>query len=117
VGQDGAPPPCEEAWGSLNRPSAPLRIEVVNFLNPLRRSRGTLERDAIASATEQPELGLRVVTLPYLVALKLRAGGPGDYRDVAELLKVKQPLETEELKALCARHKLGGALDRILSEL
>jgi hypothetical protein len=96
------------------RPPNAMRIEVVNFLNPLRRPRGTLEREAIESATEQPDLGLRVVDLPHLVALKLRAGGPGDIRDVVELLRIKHPAE---VKSVCDRHKLGGALERVLAEL
>lgn len=108
-------PDAEDPLGGLLRVSPPraMPIEVVNFLNPLRRPRGTLAREALASAMEQPDLGLRVVDLPHLVALKLKAGGPGDYRDVVELLRIRQP---PELKALCARHKLSKELERVLAE-
>src|SRR6185436_12575791 len=109
-------PDADDPLGGLLRMSPPsaMSIEVVNFLNPLRRSRGTLEREALASAIEQPDLGLRVVDLPHLVALKLKAGGPGDLRDVGELLRIKRPPEVE---AVCARHKLGKELARVLAEL
>jgi hypothetical protein len=69
---------------------------------------------ALTSAVEHPDLGLRVVDLPHLVALKLKAGGPGHIRDVMELLRIKHPPEVE---TVCARHKLGDELDRVLAEL
>ncbi|HYV46779.1 MAG TPA: hypothetical protein VFA20_18070 [Myxococcaceae bacterium] len=109
-------PDADDPLGGLLRVSPPsaMPIEVVNFLNPLRRSRGTLEREALASASEQPDLGLRVVDFPHLVALKLKAGGPGDVRDVLELLRIKHP---PDVKAVCVRHRLGSELERVLAEL
>src|SRR3954470_11164460 len=63
-------PDADDPIGGLLMVTPPraMRIEVVNFLNPLRRSRGTLEREAIETAAEQPDLGLRVVDFPHLVA-------------------------------------------------
>jgi hypothetical protein len=97
-------------------------IEVVNFYNPWPESRdaSVLAREALREARIQlsPESPLRVVSLPYLIALKLYAGGWKSKGDVVELLeRNRDRMDVAELRDVCNRHGLGPALEPLLQEL
>jgi hypothetical protein len=61
---------------------------------------------------------LPVVSWPYLVLLKLYAGGPQDLLDAREVLRARAPSEADvnALKALATRFGLGEALAGLLQE-
>lgn len=92
-------------------------IQVVNFLNPLG---GAVNPGPEAVREARPSLvpgsGLRVVTLPHLVALKLYAGGAKSKLDVVELLARNRPLDLDAVRGVCRRFGLEAALDRLLAE-
>lgn len=92
-------------------------IQVVNFLNPYNRHAARLAEEAIQSAEDMPDVRARVVTVPYLVALKLYAGGRRNETDVLELLERNPQVTLEEVRAVCERHRLGEKLEPLLSEL
>ena len=96
-------------------------IEVVNFQNPWPGARDAtvLAREALREArlTLGPESPLQVVPLPYLIALKLYAGGRKSELDVVELLEHnREHLNVAELRDVCGRHGLGAALEPLLKE-
>lgn len=98
------------------------RIEVVNFQNPWPGAKDAtvLAREALQEATLplSPGSPLKVVSLPYLIALKLFAGGWKSKTDVVELLeRNRQRLNVAELRDLCGQHGLGQALEPLLQEL
>ncbi len=80
-------------------------VQVVNYANPFRPGTGALAEEAIQTATTRLE-SLRVVDLPYLVALKLYAGGAKSKLDVVELLDRNPAADRDEIAALCKRHGL-----------
>lgn len=94
-------------------------VQVVNFLNPLSVRGTTLGKEAIEDAKSGLIEGssMRVVSLRYLIALKLYAGGPRNRNDVIELIERHQPLDPAPIREVCARHGLAGELDSILSDL
>jgi len=77
-------------------------VQVVNFLNPLSRRRNP-GSEAVRTATAGAVAGspLRLVTLPYLIALKLYAGGYKSRLDVLELL-TRNPDASEARSHWCA---------------
>jgi hypothetical protein len=93
-------------------------IQIVNFWNPLS---GRLHpgMDAVTEASRgyAPQSGMKVVDLPYLIAMKLHAGGHQNRHDVGELLQRNQPLDRARIREVCARYGLEGDLDRILAEM
>ncbi|WNG61451.1 nucleotidyl transferase AbiEii/AbiGii toxin family protein [Archangium gephyra] len=98
------------------------RVEVVNFYNPWPGARDctVLAREALREANVElsPESPLRVVSLPYLIALKLYAGGRKSTNDVLELLeRNRDHMNLAELRDVCTRHGLGAALEPLLTEL
>ncbi|HEY0096103.1 MAG TPA: hypothetical protein VGB96_17375 [Archangium sp.] len=98
------------------------RVEVVNFYNPWPGARDctVLAREALREAKVElsPESPLRVVSLPYLIALKLYAGGRKSANDVLELLeRNRDHLDLAGLRDVCNRHGLGAALEPLLTEL
>ncbi|HEX8439221.1 hypothetical protein [Archangium sp.] len=117
-------PDADDALGGVLRVKGDNfeRVEVVNFQNPWPGARdGTvLAREALreASVPLSPESPLRVVSLPYLIALKLFAGGRKSTTDVLELLeRNRDRLDVAELRDVCTRHGLGPALEPLLQEL
>lgn len=97
-------------------------IEVVNFQNPWPGARDAtvLAREALDEArfTLDPESPLQVVTLPYLIALKLYARGRKSQLDVVELLEHnREHVDVAKLRDVCGRHGLGPALEPFLEEL
>lgn len=93
-------------------------IQVVNFLNPLGCGANP-GQEAVTSAEAGLIAGtpLRVVTVPYLVALKLYAGGRKSTLDVLELLARNPTAACDEIASLCARFGLAAEWDAIRSEL
>jgi hypothetical protein len=89
-------------------------IEIVNLRAPSGRH-AKLARDAIASAVKIPELGLPVIDLPHLVALKLVTGGRKDELDVIELLRAN-PAQIDAVVAVCEKHHLSKQLNRALAD-
>lgn len=76
---------------------------------------GQLAREAIASARRVPELGLPVVDVPHLVALKLLAGSRKDELDVLELLAANPGLSVAPILEVCKRQRLGKRLETLLA--
>jgi hypothetical protein len=93
-------------------------VQVVNLDSSAQTSgHPRLGRLATATAEAQPGLppGLRVVTLPALIALKLYAGGPKSELDVRELLRHNPSLDRGALRTFCADLGLAPALEELLS--
>jgi len=61
------------------------------------------ELEGMLQAKLIPELSFQLMPLPYLLAMKLRAGGFKDDLDVLELLKVIDDEEMEKVKELAKR--------------
>ncbi len=117
-------PDAEDALGGVLRVMGDdfEPIEVVNFYNPWPGARDctVLAREALREAKVElsPESPLRVVSLPYLIALKLYAGGRKATNDVLELLeRNRDHLDLAGLRDVCNRHGLGGTLEPLLTEL
>ncbi|WP_426756689.1 hypothetical protein [Myxococcus sp. Y35] len=97
-------------------------IEVVNFQNPWPSARDAtvLVREAMQAAHMPlgPGSPLHVVSLPYLIALKLYAQGRKSINDVVELLEHNRAnLNVAELRDVCSRHGLRPSLEPLLEEL
>jgi len=88
-------------------------VEIVNLRAPGGRYE-RLAREAIASAQTFPEIGLPVIGLPHLVALKLVAGSRKDDLDVLELLRANAA-RIDEVVAVCGKYRLGKQLERVLA--
>jgi len=58
---------------------------------------------------------LRVIPLPYLIAMKLYAGGRKSQADILELLKYNPDLDRSQLESLSRRYRLRG-LKALLKE-
>jgi hypothetical protein len=80
-------------------------VQIVNYANPFRPGTGALAEEAIQNTTVHLE-SLPVVELPYLVALKLYAGGAKSKLDVVELLDRNPSVDREAIAALCKLHGL-----------
>lgn len=93
-------------------------VQVVNFHNPLSR-RPNPGSEAVRTATAGPVAGtpLRLVTLPYLIALKLYAGGYKSRLDVLELLVRNPGAPMDEIDRVCVVFGLDGPLREIRREL
>jgi hypothetical protein len=88
-------------------------VQVVNFDNSPAGGFPAAIRDALASAPELQEgAALRVIPLPYLVALKLYAGGPKSESDILHLLESNPDVDREAIRSLCMKYGLrtGGVL-------
>ena len=59
-------------------------------------------------------VGLPVVDVPHLVALKLLAGSRKDELDVLELLGANPELPLGPVHEVCRRHRLGRRLENLL---
>ncbi len=94
-------------------------IQIVNLLNPLASRIMTLGKEAIDEAKSGliEHSPMRVVTLPYLIALKLYGGGPKNKNDVIELLERNRPVDLGPVRDVCRRHALDRELESILQEL
>ncbi len=117
-------PDADDALGGVLRVKGDdfERVEIVNFYNPWPGARdgSILAREALSEAKMvlSPESPLRVVSLPYLIALKLYAGGRKATNDVLELLeRNRDHLDLAGLRDVCNRHGLGAALEPLLTEL
>lgn len=64
----------------------------------------------------RPNSSLRLAPIPYLIALKLYAGGMKSKADISELLLRNPEVDLEEIRTLCARFHLSG-LEDILTDL
>lgn len=103
-------PDAEDPLGGLlniTRPGCDL-IQLVNFLNPYRMGAAALVREAIANAVTLEDPVLAVVQIPYLICLKLYAGGPASRADIIALLDANPSTNMEDIAALCAQHNLDG---------
>lgn len=89
-------------------------VQIVNLRAPSGR-RERLARESIPAAQQVPELGLPVVDLPHLVALKLAAGSRQDELDVIELLRANPDAALDEVVRVCRRHRLRSRLDEVLA--
>lgn len=91
-------------------------VQLVNFYNPPRRPPAVV-REAIDAAIPDATLGLPVVGLAHLVALKLATGAFRDEVDVGDLLDVRRDVALDEVRGVCARHGVADALTRVLARL
>jgi hypothetical protein len=92
------------------------RIQVVNYFNPYNQL-APVGQEAVRTAAVVPGDTLRVVDLPHLIALKLYAGGRKSQLDVLELLERNPEVSREEIRQVCARFGLDGALAKLLDSL
>jgi hypothetical protein len=90
-------------------------IQIVNLTAPSGRH-GKLAREAIASAQRVSGLGLRVVDVAHIVALKLLAGSRKDELDILELLAANPEMPVDPILEVCRRHRLGKRLETLLSK-
>lgn len=58
---------------------------------------------------------LKIVPIPHLIALKLYAGGHKSKADIIELLTRNPGSDVDEVRAVCARYRLGG-IDELIAE-
>lgn len=70
---------------------------------------------AAAETVIRPGSGLRIVSLPHLVALKLYAGGTKSRSDIVELLARNPDADMAAIRHLCQNWRLSG-LDPLIEE-
>jgi hypothetical protein len=73
--------------------------------------------DALHTARMSVRAGsrLKVVPLPYLIALKLYAGGHKSKADIIELIVRNPNLDLDEVRLLCGKYRLAG-LEELIRE-
>jgi hypothetical protein len=76
-------------------------VEIVNFYNPYRPTRNPGGEAIRAAVPIDGQAGLRCVSLPHLIALKLYAGTRRDHADVVELLRRNPQADLDEIRAVC----------------
>jgi hypothetical protein len=91
-------------------------IQVVNYANPYRVGSGALASEAVTTASPQLLLGLAVVDLAHLIALKLYAGGPKSMLDVTELLARNPDADRNSIRAVCERFGLAQEWDDLIAQ-
>jgi predicted nucleotidyltransferase len=89
-------------------------VQIVNYFNPWS-GWSVVGKEAIETAEPDVLLGLAVVDVPHLIALKLYAGGRKSALDVLELLSRHPPEVLDATRAVCDRLGLGAALTRVLA--
>lgn len=92
------------------------QIDVVNFHNPYTAG-FTLGLEAVRGALAMQGSPFKVVSLPYLIALKLYAGGGKSMTDVIELVERRPDLDLIATREICRRHGLLEPLERVLTDL
>ena len=80
-------------------------VQVVNFDNLPGGGFPGVIRDALA-ALGPPTGALRVAPLPYLVAMKLYAGGMKSESDIRELVKANPDADWKAIRELCKGYRL-----------
>lgn len=80
-------------------------VQVVNFDNSPSNGFPAVIRDAL-QAMGPPTGKLRVAPLPYLIAMKLYAGGEKSRRDIQALVQHNPNEDWEAIRALCKRYGL-----------
>lgn len=75
------------------------------------------ELEGLKQAKSISRLSFPIMPLPYLLAMKLRAGGRKDELDVLELLKVTTEEEMEKVKELAKKVGKNSKLQALLKEL
>ncbi|MFW5968557.1 MAG: hypothetical protein ACOCV2_13620 [Persicimonas sp.] len=94
-------------------------IEIVNFVNrdnlTLRSPGPAAVRHSKAGLIEDSPL--KVVTLPYLVALKLFAGGFASLGDAVALLEHNPDADLEMIREVCREYGLEREFDAVVDEL
>ncbi len=91
-------------------------VQIVNFENPHRPTKNPA-RTAIANAQPLDELdGLRYVTIPDLVALKLYSGSRRDHADVVELLARNRDADLQQVRAAASPYDRDNILETLIAE-
>jgi hypothetical protein len=90
-------------------------VEVINFFDPMR-SLLNPARVAIARAVEVSGTGLRCVTLPDLIALKLYAGGSGDLADIVQLLARNADADVDLIRSVAQPYDAKERLEALIEE-
>ncbi|OJH35363.1 hypothetical protein [Cystobacter ferrugineus] len=80
-------------------------VQIVNFDNSPSSGFPRVIRDAL-QALGPSTGGLRVVPLPYLVAMKLYAGGEKSRRDIQALVQNNPNEDWGAIRALCKRYNM-----------
>lgn len=80
-------------------------VQIVNFDNSPAGGFPSVIRDALR-ALGPPSGKLRVVPLPYLVAMKLYAGGEKSIRDIQALVQNNPDEDWTAIRALCEDYRL-----------
>ncbi len=86
-------------------------IQIVNFGE---RFPAVID-DALEVASMSVNKGskLKIVPLPYLIALKLYAGGYKSKADIIELVQRNKDLDLDAIRSLCQKYRLEGLEDLI----
>jgi hypothetical protein len=77
-------------------------------------SRYKWELEGVQNAKPLPNFSFPVLSIPYLIAMKLRAGGPKDHSDVVELYNLLTEEEKEKTMQLAKLVKRDKNLSRLL---
>ena len=80
-------------------------MQVVNFDNSPSNGFPKVIRDAL-QAMGPPTGKLRIAPLPYLIAMKLYAGGEKSRRDIQALVQNNPDADWEAIRALCTSYGL-----------
>jgi hypothetical protein len=86
-------------------------IQIVNFGERFPAIIDGALRVANMSVNEGSKL--KIVPLPYLIALKLYAGGYKSKADIIELIQRNKDLDLEAIRTLCLKYQLEGLEDLI----
>lgn len=87
-------------------------VEIINFYAPMQR--GSINSAPFKESLVVDGLDLRVVSLPYLILLKLYAGSLDAAVDIKRLIENNQDLDMDEVRSIAARFKHEAQLDKVL---
>lgn len=73
------------------------------------------ELEGLRMAKPVPGVSFPVLSIPYLIAMKLRAGGPNDHSDVIQLFNLLSPEEKVQTKQLAVSVRRDKKLAELLS--
>lgn len=106
----GIDDPLDGVVDVLTRPGL---VQIVNFGNTFP---AVIDDALLASPLRvTPQGALRVIPLPFLIIMKIYAGGRKSQIDILELLSANPDTDRASLLALCKKYRLGG-LEPLLEE-
>lgn len=107
-------PDAADPLGGVLDVSGPFGLlQIINFSNRFP----AIIDDAIKNAELVVRKGsrLKLVSIPYLIALKLYAGGVKSRSDIVELMVRNPEMDRDEVRKICDRYRLRG-LEELIAE-